>query len=52
MKIYTSRHIRLENGLVSAMLVILMSFNLNTSAQIHNKPIASLDEYFAKALTD
>ena len=51
MNIYTSRKIRLENGLITTMLIILMSFSLNASAQILNKPIASLDEYYAKALT-
>jgi CubicO group peptidase (beta-lactamase class C family) len=52
MNIYTSRNICLEKGFITTLLVILMSFSLNTSAQILIKPIASLNEYYAKALTD
>jgi len=52
MKIYTSRYVLLEKGFIATLLVILLSFSMNTSAQILNKPIASLDEYYTKALTD
>lgn len=48
---YTS-HSHSVNKLTTLLVILLMTINLNASAQSIKKPIESLDEYYAKALTD
>jgi len=46
------RNLRSANKLMLSLIVFMMMFSLNTSAQLKKNPVASLDEYYAKALTD